>query len=700
MPPSAPTDLPGADALRAQIWRLAADPALPEPELIQRLLDTVGPALGVSRACFNHRDADGIVCTIEWCAPGVGPSLGERFPEFVVEHLLAAPSLEVSAENFLDGVPAPLRHLAAPIVRGLARRLGLVSCLAVPFAIDGRVEGALTLDRCDEAAPGWSGPLRPVVSDVVQIITQTISRTRTERALRESEQRYRELVDLLPQIVFEADLGARVTFLNRHAMELLGYSAEDLRAGLSFAELVARGQHSLVQRRLAQVLAGEVVPGTEYTIRGRRSGLIEVVTYSSRILRDGVVVGLRGVAVDITAEKRTQAERQRLEVKMQQAQKLESLGLLAGGVAHDFNNLLVSILGNAELALLDLARFPSAVRRLERIKRAAQRASELANQMLAYSGKGDCVLARVDLNQLVEEMASLLRAAVPRPGTLQVALAPRLPPVEMDATQIRQVVMNLIINASDALEEKAGAITVTTGESEEDEAALADASGAEDLETGRFVYCEVTDTGCGMDAATTARIFDPFFTTKFTGRGLGLAAVLGIVRRHRGAIKVRSVPAQGTSVRVLLPVAAKAVASAAVVAAASPAWRGHGLVLVVDDEADVREVASDMLRVLGFEVRTAADVAQALALLREHAATVVAVLLDVTMPTMNGEEAFDHLRRAAARVPIVLASGYSEEEVVRRFAGRETAGAVQKPFALDTLARKLREACGERPGAP
>ena len=259
------------------------------------------------------------------------------------------------------------------------------------------------------------------------------------------------------------------------------------------------------------------------------------------------------ISVDSTGRRRSEEERLAFERRMQQTQKLESLGVLAGGIAHDFNNLLMGILGNADLALSKSPPESPVRAYIRNIDTAAQRAADLANQMLAYSGKGRFVVEPIDLSRLVEEMGHLLATVISKRAALRYRLAADLPPVEADATQLRQVVMNLITNASDALGDEEGVITVATGVVEIDPAGTAPRSSGAPLPPGTYVFIEVSDTGCGMDPATRARIFDPFFTTKQTGRGLGLAAVLGIVRGHRGALRVSSEPGQGTTFTVLFP---------------------------------------------------------------------------------------------------------------------------------------------------
>ncbi|MBI3414593.1 MAG: PAS domain-containing protein [Verrucomicrobia bacterium] len=401
---------------------------------------------------------------------------------------------------------------------------------------------------------------------------------------------------------------------------------------------------------------------------------------------------MEGIVLDITARKQAEEERQQMERKLQETQKLESLGVLAGGVAHDFNNLLTGILGNACLARLDLPPDSPVQLFIEHIESASQRASELCKQMLAYSGKGRFVIQKIDLSTLAKETTPLLQLSTSKKAELQLDLPPGLPPVAVDATQVRQIIMNLVINASEALGENSGTIRITTGLMHADRNYLAGTHLSPELPAGEYVFLEVADTGCGMSRETLARIFDPFFTTKFTGRGLGLAAVLGIVRGHRGAMKVASAPGEGTSFRMLLPRAEGQAEDSTETLFGNTDWSGTGTVLVVDDEEPVRSVAARMLQSLGFDTVLAADGREAIVRFHESADQIVAILLDLTMPQLDGEETFRRLRVQRADARVILMSGFNEQEAVNRFAGQGLAGFLQKPFRLETLREKIQAA--------
>jgi signal transduction histidine kinase len=383
-------------------------------------------------------------------------------------------------------------------------------------------------------------------------------------------------------------------------------------------------------------------------------------------------------------------ERRRLEVQMLQTQKLESLGVLAGGIAHDFNNLLTSVIGYCDLARGEVAGNTSAREFLDEAVTGARRAAELTQQMLAYSGKGTLVVGPVQLSALVTDITRLLEVSISKKCVLRYNLMENLPTCRGDATQLRQVIMNLIINASDAIGERSGVIALTTGVAWCDGAYLAENFVDDDLPEGLYVHLEVADTGCGMSHETRQRIFDPFFTTKFTGRGLGLAAVLGIVRGHNGAIRVYSELGRGTTFKLLLPAEQQVEEQATTATPETATWRGTGSVLVVDDEESIRALTRHMLTKMGFDVATACDGREAVELFRQMQDANPLVLLDLTMPHLDGAAAFGQLRRIRPDVRVILMSGYNEQSIAAQFAGKGPISFIQKPFRLSELRQLVR----------
>jgi PAS domain S-box-containing protein len=421
----------------------------------------------------------------------------------------------------------------------------------------------------------------------------------------------------------------------------------------------------------------------EFRVR-RANGAIAWLRGDSMPERDGAGnVVWNGFITDVT-------ESRRLETKLMETAKLESLGVLAGGIAHDFNNLLTGILGNASLARQELPPASLGQPMLDQIETAARRAADLCKQMLAYSGKGRFVVQRLNVNKLIEDTTHLLQISIAKNCVLRFNLAADLPPVKADATQLRQVIMNLVINASEAIGSRSGVLALSTGVARVDGEYVKGFRPDASPVPGDYVFIEVSDNGCGMDSATLAKIFDPFFTTKFTGRGLGLAAVLGIVRGHRGGLKVYSEPGRGTTFKLFFPVASgRAQESASPFPETAP-FKGSGTVLVVDDEETVRTVAARMLERLGFTVVTANDGRDGLEKFRADPARFTLVLLDLTMPHLDGEETFRQMRVLNPQVRVILTSGFNQMEAVNRFTGKGLAGFIQKPFELTGLIQVVR----------
>jgi len=388
---------------------------------------------------------------------------------------------------------------------------------------------------------------------------------------------------------------------------------------------------------------------------------------------------------------RAEAERRSLDRRMQESQKLESLGVLAGGIAHDFNNLLTSIMGYAGLAHAMAPAGMPGRQYLADIERASRRAADLAMQMLAYSGKGQFVIQPLDLGDVAAETTRLLRADLNRRGvSVDCEIDPGPRTVEGDVTQIRQVLMDLLLNAAHAMEPGGGVVHVRVGEGPVRRSELAACYVGRELTPGRYVTLRISDSGRGMEPAVAARIFDPFFTTRPGCRGLGLAAVVGIVRGHHGALHVDTAPGAGTRMSVFLPPCAQRVAQPEPVPGPPPRT-GAGLVLVVDDEDAVRKLATDLLESGGYRVLTAEHGEEGLEIFRARANEIDAVLLDMTMPVMGGVETFRALRSIRPDVPVLISSGYTEREAVNRFDGDAPTGFLQKPYPAAELLRHIGE---------
>jgi len=502
-----------------------------------------------------------------------------------------------------------------------------------------------------------------------------------------NEQLFRDLFQNAADPIYISDLYGKILNANNQACDELGYSYEelltkqitDLDAGYQDPEKVKAFFKSLTEIK-------SVTFETEH--RRKDNSQFHVEIHTSCINYHGSPA-IMGVVRNIDERKRIAEEHLKLEHQLLHAQKLESLGVLAGGIAHDFNNILTSIIGNAELALLRINKESPGVDNLHKIEDAAARAADLAKQMLAYSGKGKFVIENINLNLLLQDMLHMLEVSISKKAVLRLNLVPDLPSVEADATQIRQIVMNLVINASEAIGEKSGVIAVTTGCMDCNKDYLKDVWLDENLNQGLYVYLEIADTGCGMDKHTLAKLFDPFFTTKFTGRGLGMAAVLGIVRGHKGAIKVYSELGKGTSFKILLPASGKP-ANIFNHIACEDNWKGTGTVLLVDDEETVRGIGKDMLQEFGFTTITADDGREAVEIFKKTPG-ISFVILDLTMPHMDGEQCFRELRLLKPDVKVIMSSGFSEHEVTQKFMGKGLAGFIQKPYKLSALKEAIQK---------
>jgi two-component system, chemotaxis family, CheB/CheR fusion protein len=399
----------------------------------------------------------------------------------------------------------------------------------------------------------------------------------------------------------------------------------------------------------------------------------------------GMVIKWFGTCTDIDEQKRSGEA-------MREAQKLESIGLLAGGVAHDFNNLLTGILGNTSLVLEELPESSRLRPLLENVLLASERAADLTRQLLAYSGKGRFYVQSTDLSELVREISSLIQSSIPKKVELRLQLEPGLPMVEVDATQIQQLVMNLVLNGAEAIgEDKVGLVLVSTMLRQVDEQFIMGNHFAVDtVAPGSYVAVQVRDNGSGMDPAIRPHIFDPFFTTKFTGRGLGLAAALGIVRGHRGAIRIETEPGKGTMFEILLPAGTTREPNAEEEPAAGELF-GAGWVLVVDDEEVVRKTAEAALQRYGYKVLLAGNGKDGVELFRQNARKISLVLLDMMMPVMGGEEALEEIRAIDPLVPVIGSSGYSESVAQERFGGKALTSFLQKPYSATMLADRVKQ---------
>ncbi len=464
-------------------------------------------------------------------------------------------------------------------------------------------------------------------------------------------------------------------------------------------------------RYQSQICERSLEKGTLAVLRLGDLGWLRLLSLDSSSLSDRELLKLRNVVEkftttiqaallhqrivhEISERKRSEEERAYLERQVQHAQKLESLGVLAGGIAHDFNNLLVGILGNAEIALSLLPGSMPAAESIHSIINASEKAAGLCRQMLAYSGKASYVVRPMDLGDMLLEILALMKVAISKKITIQDRLETGIPQVSVDATQMHQVTMNLITNASEAIGDRAGTITLSTGMLELSTEDLAHLQPGTDISAGTYEYFEISDDGCGMDGETCSKIFDPFYSTKFTGRGLGLAAVLGIVRGHGGAIGVESRPEEGTTIRVFLPVkdGKRPTEQEPLAVGVTEPSESKATILVVDDEEIVLGVAKAILQRGGYEVLGALGGTQALDFFHRDQSRINLLIVDLTMPDISGYDVFTRIREVRQDIPILLCSGYDEHDTMRKFTGHNLTGFIHKPYSARQLLDKTRAA--------
>ena len=518
------------------------------------------------------------------------------------------------------------------------------------------------------------------IAGIAEDITE---RKRAEVALRESEERFRELAELMPETIFEVNLEGQLTFVNRNAYNYFGYTQADLKRGLSSFDMIIPADRDRAQENVARILSGEQTGINEYTALRRDGNTFPVMIYSAPIFKEGKPVGLRGFAIDITDRKTAEEERRKLEVQFQQAQRFEALGTLAGGIAHDFNNLLMNIQGNTSLMLFELNNTHPHFELLKNIEKQVKSGAQLTRQMLGYARKGKFNVKPVDLNQIVDESAETF-GRTRKEITIERKFENDLFSIAADESQIDQVLLNLYVNAADAMPGGGKLILKTKNQTH-----LNIKSDHYNPMPGNYVQLTISDTGSGMDKATLERIFDPFFTTKEMGRGtgLGLASVYGIIKSHDGYIDVESEKGHGTTFTIFLPASESGVEGDA--EADARLIKGSGTLLIVDDEELVLDVGVNMLKKLGYTVLKALNGTEAVEIFEANKNKIKMAILDIIMPDMGGGQVYDKIKAINPQVKVLLCSGYSVDGQAIELLERGCDGFMQKPFTMEELSGKI-----------
>jgi two-component system cell cycle sensor histidine kinase/response regulator CckA len=554
-------------------------------------------------------------------------------------------------------------------------------------------------EQDESLEPGTGGNSTRELETAVENLRQEIAaRREIERKLRSSQERYRMVAQLSADLSFAflIDTDGAITWewITPVVARLTGYELEEL-AKLDWRKVVHPDDLQSILDSAGALIDGELVEVPFRILT--KSGETRWLESHSLAKRDEETGQMRAIGAirDVSDRKLASEQEERQHLHEREAQRLESLGVLAGGIAHDFNNLLAVIAGNVELAAGELTDPRALQQRLDRIRSATDYAVALTDQILTYAGRSSLDVSPIDFGTVVTGMLDLLRASVSPKCRIELSSGVDLPAIEGDETQIRQVIMNLVTNACESLGDAGGTITLRTGHMRADADYLADTHGTADPPEGDYVFIEVADAGPGVHADNHARVFEPFFSTKFSGRGLGLAAVHGIVHAHRGVIRLESEPGHGTRFRVLLP---RSEAASAGERSPIPARRTAPVVpadgtrvLVVDDDEAVRELACEFLERANFEVLTADGGAEAIRIFDARCQEIDVVLLDLSMPDIDGRQTFAALRRRCPNTPVILVSGYSEEIAAERFVAEEPGiEFLAKPYSAEDLVERIR----------
>ena len=542
------------------------------------------------------------------------------------------------------------------------------SALLIPLRFGTRLLGFVALHVTGAPKP-WGGEVLSAMDMVAVILSAALERRRAEDRLRASEARYRFLTEHSPDLITLHDATGHILYASPASFPMLGVRPE-LMTGSPVEGFLHPDDAGNVVAEIGRTAGGEKPDASlPYRMRGADGRYVDVESSSTSFPEgpEGDRHVLR-VTRDITG-------RRKLEARLAEGQMLSTIGMLAGGVAHEFNNALAAIQGAVELLSMHAGGTPQARQYLDVIRRMASRATELTRQLLAYSRQGKYTPTSIPLARVLSETLPAIRSSLPPGVELSMECDDALPSVHVDVAQMKQVVMGLCLNAAEAMT-GGGRLTIRTYSEPGD---------------GRVVL-EVSDTGPGIDATAMPRIFEPFFTTKGVGRGMGLAAIRGIVDNHSGEIRVVSLEGKGTTCTVLLP--ASAVPAAAASPSAEGSSAGAGRVLLADDEEDVRSVVRAMLETLGYEVIEARDGVDAVEIFRRRAAEIDLVILDLVMPRLTGEAALGQMRRISPAVPAILVSGYDESGRIREIVAAGFGGFLQKPFRRQDLGKKVRELLG------
>ena len=650
---------------------------------IDNALKTIGEFTSSDRAYVFIITPDGkrMSNTHEWCAEGVTSQkeqLQDLKPEdsaWTFEQLTKYRNINVSN---IDDLPEE-----ALFERNLLKKQRIRSYAVVPLAYENALKGFLGLDAV-YAEKEWLEDDFTLLRTAGDIIVNALERKIFEEQLEESRRKYQAFVNFLPQVVFECDTDGNLGFANRYAYQLFGYTKEDFEKGTSVYSMLAEEERERAKKNFGRVLLGATTEGNEYTGITKGGKRFPILIYSSPAYESGRLAGIRGIIIDITVRKL-------LEEQLKQSQKLEAVGRLAGGIAHDFNNILTSIIGFSHMLLLSEELTAECKDEVENILSIAKSGSNLTRQLLAFSRKQIVNLKNINLNDLVRKTIKMLRRLLNEKIELTTELCSPLGLIRMDEGQMEQIVMNLVLNSSDALPE-GGDITLRTGEVC---LSFGDKTSPDTPPEGEYVLLQVLDNGYGMEESVKEKVLEPFFTTKEMGKGtgLGLSMVYGIVRQNGGYLEIESEQGEGTSITVYLPrYAGTAEGGEPAAVSGAGVSKPSARVLVVEDDPEVRKVLARMLESMGFFVFRAEDGEAAVSMLEsESEVPFDLVISDVVMPGMSGQKLADEIGKKYPGTRVLLVSGHTDDESVRKSVEAKSRDYLQKPFSIDTLRAKINE---------
>jgi len=605
-------------------------------------LDLRGTFTQVNKAAFKHTGST------------VDDLLGINFLEFLSRSdrktAIRAFKGVYRDRNYIQGLPIAVR-----VKDGSLRKFEIS---VGPLIRDGRVVGFLGSAR-----------------DITE-------RLHAEEALRQSEERFRTMTDLLPEVVFETDTSGNLTYVNRRGFALSGYTEKDFRRGINAVDLVIPEDRDRIRKNMKRILAGELTRDTEYTGLNKNGSHFPILSRATRIVRNGSVHGLRGVIIDMT-------ERHGLEEQLRHAAKMEAIGQLAGGIAHDFNNLLTGIVGYSSMLKLKYPQDSFGFEAGKTIERAAERATDLTKQLLGFARRGKNQIVTVDVHKTIYDVVTLLSRTIDKNIRISLELTASPATTSGDPGQIQQMLLNLAINARDAMP-AGGDLRFSTELIDVRDDALGILP---KLKLGRYVRIGISDTGTGISSEVKDRIFEPFFTTKPKGEGtgMGLAMVYGIVQNHGGDIRLESELEKGTIFNVYLPLTESELPEITE-ETDQESLHGSGTILIVDDEEVVRDTSSAMLSELGYTVYSARNGTEALAVLQERHDEIDLVIVDLIMPDMGGRECFRKLKDLDPHVKVILSTGYSTNGKVQETLDEGILGFIQKPYTMNHIATVIKKA--------